>query len=158
MKNYHFVYHPDRRNQFMSGELVKQWKEQYPFLFDDDDVRLTKTQPESHFFEWLTAVLIYEATGYYSMIENYIADKHRSKKQKFRTLVGETIFEFADTHQAGLPDLFCYSSTSEEWFFCEVKGNNDRIRGNQSERFEELLKLTDKNVRIATLKPLKLNL
>lgn len=151
---YNFLFHPDRRKQFINGHLVKQWRNQYPDLFDEDDVRLTVSQPTAHFYEWLAAILVYEATGFLNLVEYYISNTHPRKKALFREIVGEEIFRYVDTHQDGVPDLFLYAPDKKEWFFAEVKGNKDRIRNTQPERFAELLSLTGKEVDIITLTPL----
>ena len=51
-------------------------------------------------------------------------------------MVGPAIFEWLDKHQSGQPDLFVYSTQTNNWFFCEVKGGADRIRRNQLAWFE----------------------
>lgn len=153
--DYNFVYSLDQRERFKTGALVKDWRTRYANLFDFDDERLAKSQPEGHFFEWLTAVMLYESTGYQSLVEYYVTKSHPQKIRLFREIVSEKVFRYVDERQSGLPDLFVYSRDSKDWFFCEVKGNKDRLRKNQKERFELLYKETGKLVRVAAIKPLK---
>ena len=83
-----FSYHPKRQEEFRSGGLGRVWMTRYPALFDDEDRRLYGTQGDTyHFFEWLAAVLIYESTGYQSLIEKY--DCHAGKFVTFRRVVGD---------------------------------------------------------------------
>lgn len=48
-----------------SGRLAPEWARKYRELFDEDDVRLAKSQGRYgwHFVEWLAAILLYETTG-----------------------------------------------------------------------------------------------
>src|SRR5438105_15594882 len=76
-----FCYRRAQHDKFISGELGIEWARQYPHLFDEDDRRLYDSQCGLgyHFFEWLGAILLYEATGYISLIEKYGSDNHTRK-------------------------------------------------------------------------------
>jgi hypothetical protein len=128
-----FTYHPLQRERFRDGSLVVEWRHRYPELFDNDDARVLKTahQRQYHFFEWLSAILLYEATGHLSLIEGYTAKTHARNRDVLLDLVGPEMFEWLVGHQSGQPDLFVYRPQSGEWFFCEVKGGPDRVRENQ---------------------------
>ena len=134
-----FTFHPDQRRRFREGSLIEHWTARYPELFDEDDVRILKTehQRQYHFFEWLSAVLLFEATGYISLVEGYTATTHPKKLSTFREIVGEAVFHWAMENQSGQPDLFVYRPRSDDWFFCEVKGGPDRIRDNQEKWIED---------------------
>ncbi len=56
-----FVYGRELREQFKSGELPRIWRRDYPQLFNDKDLSLTAKGSNYLFFEWLGAVLLYEA-------------------------------------------------------------------------------------------------
>jgi hypothetical protein len=153
--DYNFVYSIAQRDRFKSGALVEDWRARYPNLFDSDDERLATSQPEGHFFEWLTAVMLFEATGYQSLVEYYVTKAHPQKVEIFADIVDPNIFKCVDERQSGLPDLFVYSKATKDWFFCEVKGNRDILRENQIERFKLLYEETGKVVRVASIQPLK---
>jgi hypothetical protein len=146
-----FTYKKEQRESFRRGILVKSWRVRYPDLFDGLDVHFARTQPTAHFFEWLTAILLYEATGYLSLQE-YILRTHPRKRAIFESRVSKKIFRDVDYDQGGLPDLFVYSPRFRDWFFCEVKGGPDGIRPNQIKRFGELEKLTGKKPVLVRLK------
>jgi hypothetical protein len=156
-----FTYHAAQQARFRSVALAEEWKERYPMLFEQVDLNLVRTQPRYHFFEWLSAVLIFEATGWLSLVEGYTADTHPQKRAKLREIVGEEILRWLDDHESGQPDLFVYGSRPDEWFFCEVKGGPDRERQNQREwtaRFRKLLKsqkVRGERVRLIHLKEIR---
>lgn len=146
-----FTFHSTQRSRFRIGELVSEWSSRYPQLFDEKDIELAANQPNYHFFEWLSAVMFYEATGYLSLLENYTAKNHLSKIEKFKEVVSHDVFEFSINNQSGLPDLFCFLPNTEDYFFCEVKGGRDRMRSNQDIKIKELEVLTGKNVWVINL-------
>ena len=150
-----FTFHKDQREQFRNGALVDIWASRYPQLFDDRDIELAQNQPNYHFFEWLSAVMLFEATGYLSLLENYTAKSHPKKLEKYQTIVQTEIFEYTINNQSGLPDLFSYSPDEQHWLFCEVKGGPDKVRDNQDERMAELEKRTGKTIWIINLKEIK---
>ena len=57
-----FVFCKSQRDRFRSGALVREWRDRYPNIFDEDDVRVMRTelQRKYNFLEWLAAVLIFE--------------------------------------------------------------------------------------------------
>jgi hypothetical protein len=131
MLSFEFPYTDQQRKSFFSGKLITEWAKKYPFLFDKDDIKLARSQAPKfhyHFYEWLGAVLLYEATGYYSLIAG---------KDKFNRIMVDS---------AGTPDLLVYSPDKKDWFFCEAKGPRDKLRPNQIAKFRELSKLTGKDV------------
>jgi len=141
-----FTFHPSQREAFRAGTLVEYWLDRYPMIFDGDDRRLVQNQPHYHFFEWLGAVLLYEATGYRSLVEGYAAKAHALKRNIFAEHVGMELLGWATEHQSGQPDLFAYRDPSD-WFFCEVKGGPDRLRENQRKWMVEFETMTGKRVR-----------
>lgn len=128
-----FTYHATQRERFRTGTLAEEWREKYPELFDAEDLKLLTTahQRRYHFFEWLSAILLYEATGYLSLVEGYTAKTHPKKRERLELMVGPETFKRLDELQSGQPDLFVYRMETKSWFFCEVKGPGDRIRKNQ---------------------------
>ena len=157
-----FTYHSAQRARFRSGSLADEWVARYPMIFDSADRDLVKNQPTYHFFEWLSAVLIYEATGWLSLVESYTAGTHPDKRDRLRGIVGDDIFKELDLHQSGQPDLFVYQPGTDQWFFCEVKGGPDKERENQREwreRFRKLLtdlRVRGERIRMIQLKETKL--
>jgi len=103
---------------------------------------MTQHQRNYNFFEWLAAVLLFESTGYLSLVAKYTSNNHPEKHDKLRRCLTPTVDAWPLTNESGQPDLFVYSPTNAEWFFCEVKGPADRIRENQLEwrtRLEQVL-------------------
>jgi hypothetical protein len=146
-----FTFHDSQWDSFRKGELRKSWRERYPQLFDEVDEKLARNQSDSHFFEWLAAVLFYESTGYLSLQE-YILKTHARKRALFESIVPSILFKDLDFDQGGLPDLFLYSPRKRDWFFCEVKGGADRIRANQIVRFAQIHKMTGQRPLLIKLK------
>lgn len=157
-----FTYHAAQRERFRSGPLAEEWKSRYPMLFNQADLDLVRHQPLYHFFEWLSAVLIYEATGWLSLVESYTARTHPEKRDTLSAIVGDDIFKELDLNQSGQPDLFVYRPGTDLWFFCEVKGGPDRERDNQRlwrEKFRALLtgrRVSGNRIRLIQIKEIKL--
>jgi len=80
-------YAESQRDRLRSSELVNIWARQYPKIFDKDDIRITKEQPNYHFFEWLAAIIIYNSTGYLSLVEKYDFQNHKKKQRILRKLM-----------------------------------------------------------------------
>ncbi|MDY0282835.1 MAG: hypothetical protein RBR35_20065, partial [Salinivirgaceae bacterium] len=87
--DYSFSFSRAQRERFRNGELVREWRDRYPTLFDEDDERVLRTaqQRRYHFLEWLSAVLLFETTGYRSMVEKYTAKSHVNKLRCLRECV-----------------------------------------------------------------------
>lgn len=143
-----------QRDHFIKGQLSQDWYEKYPAIFDEDDLRLAKTQPRNHFYEWLAAILIYHSTGYYSLVEKYQFTKKRHKhKQEVIEKINSVTLNTALLHHGNYgfvqcPDLLVYAPDFSDWYFCEVKGGTDRLREKQELHFQELKELTGKPVQL----------
>lgn len=131
--DFSFSYHPNQRARFRDGSLVQEWSNRYPNLFDDDDRRVLRTdhQRKFHFLEWLSAILIFESTGYLSFVEKYTTKSHPTKRRKLEAFLPACLFRWLAENESGQPDLFVYQPRTGDWFFCEVKDEVDRIRANQ---------------------------
>ncbi len=147
-----FPFTTELRSSFAAGTLVASWRRTYPRLFDEDDERQAKRQTAHHFFEWLGAVLVYNSTGYLSLIEKYQFRNHSYKSA--------TLAKIADKYLSAAlalvgkpgrpqpPDLLVYSPDHKDWFFCEVKGGTDRLRPLHRQLFEQLGDVSQRPVRL----------
>jgi hypothetical protein len=113
-------------------------------------------QPNSHFFEWLASVLIFESTGYLSLIEKYAYKHHTAKFPVFCEVIGAKLSDWICEDSGWSPDLFCYSPDKSDWFLCEVKGDRDKIRPPQRRWAKRIYKRTGKKTLLIKLKPLSL--
>lgn len=136
------------RDRFRSGELPEKWSRNYPEIFDSDDLRLLEKQPNLHFFEWLGAVVIWKMIGYFSLVEKYEFGRHARKTEVVHRLLPRNMLPLLKEPQAQCPDLLVYSTDYSDWFFCEVKGEKDRIQGNQNRYFRQLNRASQKPVRV----------
>jgi hypothetical protein len=70
------------QSRWKQGKVAPAWKRQYPQLFDDDDLRLAKSQGHMgyHFYEWLAAIILHHATGYHALVAKYQFGKHVRKE------------------------------------------------------------------------------
>ena len=134
------------REKFGSGQLATEWAHKYPEIFDQDDRRLFAKGKNYHFFEWLGAIIIYETTGYLSLVEKYQFKNHRRKREVllkvFSGKFPNSIFEKG----VQCPDLFCYRPDYQDYFFCEIKGLTDRVRSEQKQYFDRLQALMGKEI------------
>lgn len=127
-----------QRDRFRSGELAEEWAKLFPEIFDGDDLRIAKSQPDYHFFEWLGSIVLRVTTGYLSLVEKYEFAGHPRKSKILKDIVEPAVFEMMRAPGVQCPDFFVYSADHTDWFFCEVKGNQDRIRPEQETYFEQL--------------------
>lgn len=140
--------------KFKSNELWRKWAEMYPQLIDEDDVRVAKTQAKFgyHFHEWLAAILLYQSTGYLSLIESYEFKIQKRKQNILIQLLPEnvlsTVREITKEQKVQCPDLLCFKSDLSDWFFCEVKGPNDKVREVQQQQFQRLVDVSGKKIQV----------
>lgn len=139
-----------QRTAFAEGDLRDAWARAYPMLFDDQDVGIARNQPRYHFAEWLSAIHLYHAFGYLSLVEQYEFPSHRRKRSVVEQVLPDAVRRLLTdrtrrtTIQA--PDLLVYSQKPDAWFFCEVKGPGDRRREVQDRWFDELAEVAQRPV------------
>lgn len=146
---FHFCYNAEQRRRFIAGDRGPIWSARYPQLFDADDCRLCRSQCKDgyHFFEWLGAILLYEATGYWSMVQKYGSKNHRRKLAIWEKLA--PVKSLPDSY--GYPDLFVFAPDHRDWYFCEVKGAQDKLRAHQLATFRQIYEVTGKPIRVLSL-------
>jgi hypothetical protein len=140
-----------QRARWQSGHLAREWRGRFPDLFDDDDLRLANSQPSSHFFEWLGAIVLHHTTGYLSLVEKYEFSTHPRKQGIVAQLLPPALLDVLRGRNHGraqAPDLLMYAQDLSDWFFCEVKGPRDRLRDEQVRKFGLIADMTRKSVRL----------
>jgi hypothetical protein len=152
-----FEYHLVQLKLFRSGILWRKWQSNYADIFDQDDLHLARSQARLgyHFHEWLAAIMIFHSTGYLSLVEKYQFDNHKRKKQVLEKLGSDDLYR-AIRHKpndknAQCPDLLVYSGDFKDWYFCEVKGNKDKVSKGQENYFKALFEITGRPVRLIRL-------
>jgi hypothetical protein len=153
-------YDERQRERFRSIQLVSEWHDKYPCLFDKQDFEFALNQASKgyHFFEWLAAIVLYESLGMLSLVEQYEFKSHKLKQgildkmlpEKVRTLVVDHKKDFGNVQ---CPDLFVYTPDYSGWFFCEVKGPKDKIQANQKSFFDSLREASDKTIGLIKFEP-----
>jgi hypothetical protein len=110
-------------DRWLSGNLALEWSTRFSDLFDADDLRIAKSQPTIHFYEWLGAIALHRDTGYLSLVEKYEFAKHPRRRDIVSRLrpppPGCAPRPGPRSWQA--PDLLMYAPDLSDWFFCEVK-------------------------------------
>ena len=159
-----FFYSKRQRDRFKKRELMKEWYEQYPQIFDEDDFRITVDQPKGHYFEWLSAILIFHNSGYLSLVEKYQFKSHKRKHNILKQFAssGRITAELYDLIINGkkygfgnsqCPDLFVYLPDGSDWYFCEAKGA-EITTPSQMKYFEKLSEVSGKNIQLMKFKEL----
>jgi hypothetical protein len=149
-----FVTNDAHHDLFRNGHLVEDWSSMYPMLFDSDDTRIALHQRHLgyHYYEWLAAILIYHTTGFLSLIEAYAYESHARKRIILETLVTGEALDLIASHGISsaiqCPDLLVYAPGSRKWFFCEVKGPRDKLREKQLNFFDELARVSGKEIKV----------
>ena len=144
--------------KFKSGELYEEWFRVFPELFDEDDIRVARTQAKLgyHYFEWLSALTVYQSLGYLSLIESYEFKVQKRKQKIINDLLPPEVLEIVqlpyDQRKAQCPDLLCFKPDYTDWFFCEVKGPTDKLRDVQREYFSLISSVSKKPIQVITLR------
>jgi hypothetical protein len=159
-----FFYSKRQRDRFKKRELFKEWYKQYPQIFDEDDFRITVEQSKGHYFEWLSAILIFHNSGYLSLVEKYQFKSHKRKHDILKQFAssGQITAELYDLIINGkkngfgnsqCPDLFVYLPDGSDWYFCESKGA-DVITLSQKRYFEKLCRVSGKKIQLMKFREL----
>jgi hypothetical protein len=115
--------------------LAGQWLQQYPDIFDADDLRLAMSQPKNHFCEWFAAIHLFHREGAYSLVEKYVYQNHPAKVARMATLLSERERKTLDAirlgHAVQPPDLLVFVPKTNRYWFAEVKGPDDRLSAKQ---------------------------
>lgn len=143
--------HADRE-AFRSGRLREEWAYRYPQLFDEDDLRIARAQPDYHFYEWYSAVHIFEKHGFFSLVEQYQFLSHKRKQLVIKQLMSPALVQFIAGGSTQAPDLVVYSPDFRKWDFYEVKGPNDRVSARQKDHFSHLETISGHEVHILKLR------
>jgi hypothetical protein len=120
--------------------LAKQWHQQYPGLFDEDDLRLTiaKGHWSYHFYEWYAAIRLFQRDGAVSMLEKYDSKCHRRKVVEFERVVSvakrQILHKICSDFKVQLPDLLVLSADGVSFSFAEVKGPDDHTLKRKDQR------------------------
>jgi hypothetical protein len=157
--NYSFEYRKCQRELFRGRNLASEWFKSYPQIFDKDDLRLAKSQPRYHFFEWLGAIILFNNTTCLSLVEQYQFPSHKRKRKMLADVVPDNVFKLITSHKEAFgsvqcPDLLVYNPANKDWFFCEVKGPGDKLGTKQSQFFDALEQVSQKPIRIMRFKRL----
>ncbi len=122
--------------------LAAQWLQQYPDVFDRDDLRLTVNQPRNHFCEWFAAIHLFHRDGALSLVEKYAFQKHRRKIEMLASVLSERERRILDTigkeFRVQPPDLLVFMPKLRRYWFAEVKGPGDRLSEKQAKSHDAI--------------------
>lgn len=131
MKNITIHYNPQLKKEWVGGSLKMKWKEKFPELFSEEDFKLVKNQNNYHFGEWFGAIIFF-LQGYNVFIEKYSCGGVRPEQLKrVKEIMGESNFEKMMANASGASDLFVFNEKTKQFFFVEVKVDNDKISDKQ---------------------------
>jgi len=150
-----FMFDNSQREKFKDGQLLYEWANQYPQLFDQQDLQIADHPTPAHFVEWLGAIHLYETTGYLSLVEKYEFKRHKRKQKILKEMVPVDVLSLISRKGVQCPDLFVYAPDKTDWYFCKVKGPGDRLRPVQKEYFEELSEASGKKICILKFKAIR---
>lgn len=155
-------YSPRLKERFLSGRQRRIWLEAYGnTLFDEEDQRIAESQSSAHFYEWFGAVVMHHATGYHCLLQKYQFKPHPRKRKVLRRIAPPALLDLFDTQaQRGFstmqgPDLLMYAPDESDFFFCEVKGPNDRLRAKQKRYFAAISEAADQQIELLCFRRLK---
>ena len=135
----------------------RRWRviaSRYPMLFDEQDRTKAIKQAARgyYFFEWTTAVHIYEKLGLRSLFGQYASLSHVGKQKIFERIaptdVVDTLRERTKFGRTLGPDLFVYKDDGSDWFFVEAKSPRDTLREPQRRLFARLEQASGRHIRV----------
>jgi len=136
--------------------LASEWHAMYPDLFDDDDLRLALSQPRKHFYEWLSAIHLFQRDGALSLVEKYGYGNHARKVERLNSILGDDGAAFVRSlrplRKVQPPDLFVYVPGSMRFWFAEVKGPTDSLMPKQTESHGQLADRFGTEIEIITVR------
>lgn len=156
---FHITSTVEEHKLFKNGHLIEIWASKYPEIFDEDDIRLARSQGKMglKFYEWLSAITIFNSTGYRVLLEKFEMPKHERKHNIFKTYAPNEVYDYIMSpkdKKSQCPDLFCYNDHGD-WFFCEVKGKGDIFREDQKEYFNNIEKISRKEIIVIKIDKIK---
>ena len=150
---------PAQRANFVGGPLRRRWHRQYPELFDSQDLTQANNQPNYHFYEWLAAIVLHQATGYHSLVGKYQFDNHPRKRTVATKILESALHEILNSRtkwgRTQGPDLLMYAPDYSDWFFCEAKGPRDHLGDRQQGLFSVLAQASGKPIRLLEFRRLR---
>lgn len=140
---------PTLRGEWPSP-LAERWRREYPDMFDDDDLRLTSTQPDRHFGEWFVAIHLFRTIGAVSLVEKYLFANHRHKEQRLRKIMSPTQLDTLRSICVKVqpPDLLIHLPREDRFWFAEVKRPGEKVLPNQRESHKLITSALKVNVDI----------
>lgn len=150
-----------RRKLWADGVLAPIWAEQFPQLFELDSEWAMGPQPTGGygFWEFLAAIILYQATGYRSLWSRFPKEPMPEKRQLVDKLSVDQqrsllpILDDSGPHKGTqVPDLLMYAKDYSDWFFCEVKGPKDSVSQEQCDKWNDLAAITGKSIRLLEFK------
>ena len=151
-----FLVPQDRQALWKALDLQRMWAAQYPRLFDEEDLRLATGRQGVrgfHFVDWLGAIIVSTITGYDALVSKYQYPRHARKRQVVAALGLTNVLRLRQPRFGGTqgPDLLMYRPDYSDFFFCEVKGPGDALRGRQNPYFRHLENETGRRIRLLRL-------
>lgn len=152
-------FEPGQRAAFAAGRLRQRWWREYPELFEPQDAVLAKNQRAYHFYEWLAAIILHQATGYHCLVGKYQFNNHPRKRAALAKLLNPAVRELLDGRttwgRTQGPDLLMYAPDHSDWFFCEAKGPRDTLSERQRGFFSALGDASGKAIRLIEFQRLR---
>jgi hypothetical protein len=147
------------RNLFKKGNLVHQWSQEFPQIFDQNDLELANGPQGKngyHFVEWFAAITIFKEFGLPSLVGKYECPSHTKKREILEKLITKDQINFisnakAEYGNSQCPDLLVYQPDYSDFFFIEVKGPTDFLKQNQIKYFKKLKDIFQKEFQLFNL-------
>jgi hypothetical protein len=158
-------YPAELREKFKNGLLVTQLANDYPELYDQNDIALA-TGPQGqkgyHFVEWFAALALYKEFGLLSLIGKYECPSHKRKRDVIKRFMSAEDIDYISKPKEPFgstqcPDLFLYKKDFSDFCFCEVKGPGDTLKPNQAEYFQVIKEKYGKPVYLLSIKETSLD-
>jgi len=153
----HFVITELQKELHKNGVSWKKWIIDYPMIFDEKDQQYLRSQSQYGYllFGSLTAIFIYNSTGYIPVFGSYFNKGHVRKRKIVKSIVSPATWDLLENMkewECQPPDVFAYAPDESDYFFCEAKGPGDKIRPKQEKYFRELERVSGKPVYTVTYK------
>jgi hypothetical protein len=147
------IYCPEELRRCWPKPLAWLWRKIYPELFDDDDLRLARSQPHYHFVEWFAATHLFHLYGVHVLLSKYAFSNHPRKAEIIDRILAASARALLRRAMVGQPpDMFVFHPRSSQFWFAEVKGPGDRLRPTQPKNHERLAERFHVDVQVVTVR------
>lgn len=123
-----YAYSENSFSLFRQGELVPQWRKEFPQLFDEDDeayIIQANAYSEKNFVDWLAAITHFQETKNHALLRGYLVRSQTTKQHKIsealKIMKHQVLIDLAKKYSSkAFPSHFVINPENQAWYFLNV--------------------------------------